>query len=126
MKTSVNKLEDSTNNLNESNEMNQVKLVEHDDQIDDIWKEMKNRQQQMEKQINENKELDFKEKKIMKDEIYCQLVEETKETIEQIRKTGGKGLEERISERMMKLENEMKLLTNIKNEIKESKSKEVI
>ena len=43
--------------------MNQEIIEKHDNQIDEIWAEMENRQKEMEKQINANQTLDENEKK---------------------------------------------------------------
>ena len=53
----------------------------------------------------------------MKNELYCELVEETKKTIEIINQTNGKGFMEYI-ERIGKIENQIVTIMNMKNEMK--------
>ena len=117
----VNECNDKINNQSEVIGTNQEVLERHDNQFDEIWNEMEIRKREIEEQINNNKTLDVKEKKMMKDEIYCELVEETKKQIKELKQgkeNEGKKREEGLIERMMKLENQIKTL-----EIEKSESK---
>ena len=117
MKKQVNENKNRIDNQSEVIETNQEVIESHNKQFDEIWNEMENRKVQMELLIESNNSLNMKEKKLMKDEIYCEIVEKTKETIEQLQKNGGKGLDDRMKE----IENQMKMFVDLKNEIAELK-----
>ena len=95
----VNENKDKLNNHSEEIGKNQEDIERHDKQNDDMLQEidgMYSKLENMESQINTNKSLNDEEKEMMKKEIYCEIIENTKIKIEQIEKTGGRGIEERI------------------------------
>ena len=90
--------------------MNQEKIDYHDDQINQIWDEMKNRQKEMENQINANQSLNPKERQMMKDQIYWELVEETMKMIEEKKEEQNNENEksqESLIERVGRIEKQM-------------------
>ena len=109
------------NDLNETKEMNEKEIIE----IESIWNDMEDRHKEVEYQIDTNLNItDKRIKNILKDEIYCELVEESKNCIDLMKEEQQNQIKkEGIYEKIQHVENEIKNIdelniNSIRNEIK--------